>query len=123
MLKTGAMSGGGEDVLEHRHALERTGDLVGARQPPPAAFRGRNFGHVLVEKADPPFCRRVGADQDAEQGGLAGAVRANDADRLAGADGKVDPVEHHESAEALRQAFRVKQRAVHTRAGQLRRLL
>ena len=123
MLKTAAMSGGGEHVLEHRHAAERPRDLVGARQPPPAAFRGRDFGHVLAEKAHPAGGRRMRPDQHAQQRRLAGAVRADDADRLAGADGKVDPVEHHEGAEALRQALRVQQKAIRTPAGQLRRLL
>jgi len=59
----------------------------------------------------------MGADQDAEQRRLAGAVRADDADRLAGVDGKVDAIEHHEGAEAFRQAFRVEQKAVRLRAG------
>ena len=112
MLKAAAVRGGGEDVLEHRHAAERPRDLVGAREPPPAALRGRDLGHVLAEKADPAGGRRMRADQDAEQRRLAGAVRADDADRLAGADGKVDAVEHHQRAEALRQALRVEQKAV-----------
>ena len=57
------------------------------------------------------------ADQHAEQRRLAGAVRADDADRLAGADGEVDAVEHHQRAEALGQAFRVEQKAVRPGAG------
>ena len=40
----------------------------------------------------------------------------DDADRLAGADGKVDAIEHQKRAEALRQAFRLKQKAVRPRA-------
>ena len=52
------------------------------------------------------------ADQQAEQGRLARAVRPDDADRLAGADGKVDPVEHQKGAEAFRQAFRLEQKAI-----------
>ena len=111
------MRRGGEDVLEHGHAAEGARNLVGAREPPPAALGGRDFGHVLAEKPHPAAGRRMGADQDAEQGRLAGAVRPDDADRLAGVDGKVDPVEHHEGAEALRQAFRVKQKAVRLGAG------
>ena len=106
------MGGGGEDVLEHRHAAERPRDLVGARQPPPAALGGRHIGHVLAEKAHPAGGWRMGADQDAEQGRLSGAVRPDDSDRLAGVDGEIDSVQHHEGAEALRQGFRVEQKAV-----------
>ena len=117
MLEPAAMRGGGEDILEHRHAAEGPRNLMRARQPPPASLRRRRGGDVLAEKAHPPAGRRMRADQQAEQGRLAGAVRPDDAHRLAGADGKVDPVEHHEGAEAFRQAFRLEQKAVRSRAG------
>jgi len=42
---------------------------------------------------------------------------------FAGVDGKVDAIEHHEGAEALRQAFRVEQKTIRTPAGQRRQLL
>ncbi len=117
MLEPAAMRGGGEDILEHRHAAEGPRNLVRARQPPPASLRRRREGDVLAEKAHPPAGRRMRADQQAEQGCLARAVRPDDAHRFAGADGKVDPVEHHEGAEAFRQAFRLEQKAVRSRAG------
>ena len=114
------MGGRGEDILEHRHAAEGARNLVRARKPPPAALGRRGEGHVLAEEAHPPAGRRMRADQQAEQGRLARAVRPDDADRLAGADGKVDAIEHQKGAEALRQAFRLKQKAVGPGAGHSR---
>ena len=111
------MRGGGEDILEHRHAAEGSWNLVRAREPPPASLRRRREGDVLAEKAHPSAGWRMRADQQAEQSCLSGAVRPDDAHRFAGADRKVDAVEHHEGAEAFRQAFPLEQKAVGSRAG------
>jgi hypothetical protein len=43
----------------------------------------------------------VGAGQNIEQGRLAGAIRADDADRLAFADGEVDLIQYDQSIETL----------------------
>ena len=106
-LEPAAMGGCGEDILEHRHAAEGPRNLMRARKPPPAALGRRREGDVLAEKAHPPAGRRMRADEQAQERRLARAVRPDDADRLAGADGKVDAIEHQKGAEALRQAFRL----------------
>ena len=116
-LKPPAMRGRGEDILEHRHAAEGPWNLVRTRQPPPASLRGRRQGDVLAEKAHPSAGWRMRADQQAEQGCLSRAVRPDDPHRFAGADRKVDSVEHHEGAEAFRQALPLKQKAMRSRVG------
>ena len=105
------MRGGGEDILEHRHAAEGPWNLMRAREPPPASLRRRRHGDVLAEKAHPSAGRRMRADQQAEQSRLARAVRPDDAHRLAGAHRKVDAVEHQERAEAFGQAFPFEKKA------------
>ncbi len=100
-LEAGAVGGGGEDVLEHRHAAERARDLVRAHQTFAAALGDGRIGHVLAAKAHPPAGRRMSPDQHAEQRRLAGAVGADDADRLAGAEGKVHVLQHAQARRRL----------------------
>ena len=57
--------------------------------PPPAGRVAR----VAAEQLDPARSRPAQADEQVDQGGLAGAVRAEQADELAGADVEGDPVE------------------------------
>ena len=61
----------------------------------------RQRRHVVALEADRAGAWRKGAGEHAEQRRLAGAVRADNADRLVGAHGEVDVVEHHKRAEAL----------------------
>ena len=85
-LKPAAMRGGGEDILEHRHAAERPWNLMCAREPPPASLRCRLEGHVFAKEAHPPAGWRMRADQQAKQSCFSGAVRPDDAQSFAGAD-------------------------------------
>ena len=111
-LQAAAVRGGGEDVLEHRHAAERPRDLVRAREAAPAPFGGRQGRHVLAAEAHPPGGRRKRADEHAEQGRLAGPVGADDADRFVGVDREIDGVEDHQRVEALVEPHGVEQRFV-----------
>ena len=97
----GAVRGGDEDVLERRHAAERLWNLVRAHQPEPAALRGRARRDVGAVEVDAAGSRRERPGQHAEQRRLAGAVGADDADRLVLAHRQVDVVEHHKRSEAL----------------------
>ena len=107
-----AVRGGGEDVLEHRHAAERPRNLMGARESAPAALGGRQTSVTSSPRKRTAAARSaLRADQDAEQRRLAGAVRADDADRLVGADREVDAVEHHKRVEALVESLGVEQRS------------
>src|SRR5882672_6519318 len=50
----------------------------------------------VTEEADRAALGRQEAQYDAEQGGLAGAIRADDAEEVAGLDGQVDALEHRD---------------------------
>ena len=85
---------------------------VRAEAAPARARRSADARHVLAAEAHLPGGRRMRADQDAEQGRLAGAVGADDADRFAGVDREIDGVEDHQRAEALVEPHGVEQRFV-----------
>ena len=73
---------------KHRHAAERPRDLVRAADAEPAAAARPQPGDVVAVEADGAGVGRERAGEDVEQGRLAGAVGADDADRLAGADAR-----------------------------------
>ncbi len=110
--EAGAMGGGDEDILEGGHAAEGFRHLVGAYQTQPAALRRGQRRHVVALEGDGAGARRIGAGEHAEQRRLAGAVRADDADRLIGAHGEVDIVQHHKRAEMLVDAGGAEDRIV-----------
>ena len=86
-----------------------------ARQALPAALGGGEARDVPPAKPDAPLFGGVSADQDAEERRLARAVRADDADRLAGESGEIDAVEHAKRAEALAHALRLEDRVGRSR--------
>src|SRR5204863_8732099 len=67
------------EILEHRHAAERTRDL----ESPHQAFAGdaviRQLIYSLTVKDDLSAAGPDGASQNVEQGGLAGAIGADQA--------------------------------------------
>ena len=95
------MRGGGQDVLEYRHAAEGPRNLVGAGDAEAAAPRRIEARHVVTAECDRARRRGVRAGKDTQQGGLAGPVGSDDADRIAGPDAKINPVEHDERTELL----------------------
>ena len=66
-----------------------------------AAILERELSDILTAKRHGSGAGLVGAGQNIEQSRLAGAVRADDADRLAFADGEVDLVQYDQGVEAL----------------------
>ncbi len=83
-LAVAAAEGAGDhQVLEHRHAAERLRNLERAADAQPAAPLGRQPRDVVAGEDDAPGIGLHRAAGDAEQRGLAGAVRPDDAERLA----------------------------------------
>ena len=112
-------------VLEHGHAAEQADVLEGARDPrmlgdlvvghaleqvelpstvvlPLAVDRGRRSETApgVERHGDPPLGRLVEAGDAVEDGGLAGAVRADQRGDVAAADGEGKVVDRHQAAEA-----------------------
>jgi len=71
-----------QQILEHRDAGERMRHLVGTADPRAAAQVRRGAGDFVAAKHDAPGVGRDVAADQVEQGGLAGAVRPDDAERL-----------------------------------------
>src|SRR6185437_5840916 len=97
----GAKGGSDHDVLEHGHAGEGLRNLERARQPLAAAPLRRQRGDVLAVEQHAAAVRPHRAGGDAEQRGLAGAVRTDDAERLAFAEREIDAVGDDDGAEAF----------------------
>ena len=89
------------DVLAHRHLAEGPRDLVGAGDTTGHSGVGRQAGDVLAPEVNPAVLGPVLAHHDAEGGGLAGAVRADEAERLPALDVEAQAVHRGEAAEAL----------------------
>src|SRR5262249_27731903 len=66
-----------------------------------AAPRRREPRHVLPGVENPPVIGRDRPGHDAEQGGLAGTVRSDDAERFALVECEVDPVRDDDRPEPL----------------------
>ena len=129
----------------HADAGERAPRLVaiGAARPPPRperrhATHERHLArgerpdrvHVLALRhvadreplapRDAPGDRREGAEQRAEERGLAAAVRADDREEVARRDGDVEPVEQRPTAVPDRRALEVHERRAHRVAPAMR---
>ena len=87
-----AEDGADQKVLEHAHVGERMRDLIRAADTPPRAAMRRHHGHIGAVEQDAAAARRDVAGDQVEQRGLAGAVGADDRERLAAFDGKVHRV-------------------------------
>ena len=73
----------GGDVLQHRHLRERLHDLEGAREPEPRDLVGPHPGDVAAVEEHASGGRRMHAGDQIDQGGLAGAIRSDQAEDLA----------------------------------------
>ena len=78
-----------------------------------APVGGASGRDVATAEIDGAGVRRERARQDVQQGGLAGAVRPDDADRLARGEREVDAVQHGECAETLANVNGGENRRVH----------
>ena len=97
--------GGDAHVLEHGRAGQDIGDLVRARHALPGdAIRGQP-GDVLPVEHDAPARRPEHAGQAVEEGGLAGAVGADDGADLALLHGHRHVVERGEATEPHRETL------------------
>ena len=72
---------------------------------------GSREGHLLAAPGDVPLVGLVRAGQDLDQRGLAGAVLAEEAVHLAGADVEVDAVEGADTRELLDDPVHLEQRS------------
>ena len=94
-----------QEVLENRHALERQRDLIGAADSGAATLVRREFRDVPTVELNPAGIRGETAGDEIEDGGLAGAVRAEDAQRFALLNLEGQVVCHFQRSEILRNAF------------------
>ena len=94
----------GHHVLEDRHAGEKLRGLEGARQPHAGDPVGLHAGDHAILETDVAGIGLVHAADDVEQRRLAGAVRPDDADDLAGAERGRYAVERAHAAERDRDA-------------------
>ena len=94
---------GQHDRLVDRHGREEGGVLEGADQAEPGSHLGTGPADVLpLEMHRAPVLAGETAE-NLEQGGLAGPVRADQTQDLAGADLEVDGVDGGEAPEAFGQ--------------------
>ncbi len=77
---------GNEQVLAYRHAREQLGALERARQAQARPTKRRHAGDVAAVEQHPAVVGAQEAVEAVEEGGLAGAVRADETDELTGAD-------------------------------------
>jgi hypothetical protein len=98
----GGDAGPGHDVLEHRHVREQPHALQGARDAEPGQLVRLEAGEGLAAPAERALVGGDEAADDVEQGGLAGAVRADDAEHLVRLDAQRDGVQRRQAAEADR---------------------
>jgi hypothetical protein len=88
-------------VLEHGHGVERLRDLKGAADAHAAAPLRRQPRDIGSREQHSPGVRHHGSARHAEQRGLAGPVRADDAERLALGEREIDRLRHDHRAEPL----------------------
>jgi hypothetical protein len=123
--------GTGDHVVALDPALERHGDRLAHGQageqlrvlerPPdarPGPGRRCQRRDVVAVVHDPPGVGRGEARHEVEHRGLAGAVRADESDDLAGAGRDVDVVDRRDAAEGHRQAGQVERGRLVATVGQ-----
>ena len=95
---------GDGEVLAHGQPGEQLVDLIALGQAELADLGDADAGDVLALEHDRAGGRRHLAGQHLEEGGLAGAVRADDAAQFAAIDGEVDVAVGDQAAVALGQS-------------------
>ena len=88
-------------VLPRSHLLEQTDVLEGPSDPPLGDRMRRLAGHVVTCEHDLPAGRLVDAREAVEERGLAGAVRADQADDRPLGDVEIDVVDGDQAPELL----------------------
>ena len=86
---------------------------MGAGDPHLATVGRPAGGHASASKHDCAGVRCQRARQDVQEGGLAGAVGPDDADRLTFLEREVDAVQHGKGAEALANVDGGENRRIH----------
>src|SRR5207247_11454883 len=100
-------------IVEHRHAGERLGNLEAAREShADAPVRGMPADVIALE-AEAPFLVLERPGDAIDERALARAVRPDETDALAGPHDEVDALQRSEAAEALRDAFDFEKRCGH----------
>src|SRR5262249_47430749 len=94
-----------DQVLELSHAVERLRNLKRAADAQATAPFRRQMGDVDAREDDAPGVGGNRAAGDAEQRGLAGAVRPDDAERLALGEREIERARDDHGAEALGDFF------------------
>src|SRR5690606_27082882 len=98
------------DVLAHRHRTEGRGDLEGAPDTEPPDPSWRHADRIPAQNADGADIGRQLAHQHVEAGRLAGPVRPDQRDDLAGRHFQADVVDRDDAAEGPAQAGHLEQR-------------
>src|SRR5579883_2375069 len=88
------------DIVEHRHGAKQRQVLKRAADADRRHAVGRQGENAAPVEDDVAFPRRVETAEAVEQRGLAGPIRPDQAEQLAGADREGDAVERNDAAEA-----------------------
>ena len=102
---------GDEEVVEHARRREDLRHLEGARDAGDDDVARRQRGDVAPLELDRAAGRREIAGDEIDEGGLAGAVRADDADHLARCDLDLDIARGDDRAEGFVEPAHRKERA------------
>jgi len=97
----GAVEGADHHVVHHREVREGLDDLEGPGQPEPADQVGPEPQELAAVQVDAPRVRPEKPRDHGEQRGLAGAIRADQAQDLGIPQAEVDFRERPKPAEAL----------------------
>jgi hypothetical protein len=108
-----ALLRGDEEVLEHGHIPERPWHLVRAADAEPAPRRRIQLSDRSPGEADLAGPGGQVAGDEAEQAGLASAVRPHDPDHLPGPDGERQVLRDDDPAEPFRHIVELEERAGH----------
>src|SRR5262249_20703826 len=100
------------DVLVDGDAREDVGDLEGLGHAAAVEDLGGEAGDVLAVEAHAALAGRVEAGDHVEQRRLAGAVRPDDREDLAGAHREAHPAERSQRSEMLGQPLDLEDQAV-----------
>ncbi len=111
-----AMDRGDQKIFEHGEVFERMRNLKRSADAGDAAHAWRRAGDVASVKSDRAGIRLEQAGDEIEQRRFAGAVRADDAERLARRDFKLDVIDGFERAERSRQIIQPEDHATVRRA-------
>ena len=104
------MLAAGQHVLQHGHFREGFWDLEGAPNSAGDPLIGSRLSQILAADGDGARCRFQAAGQQIEERGLAGAVRADQAEHLAWHQGDRHVVHGAQAPESLDQVARFQQR-------------